>query len=253
MPTQEEMSLEVVREQPLAVVQQPTPAMILHEAVQRGADVGVIERLVALQERMERNDAEKAFYEAKARIHAKIPRIHESGAIVIRNEVQSRYAKYEDIDAVLRPLLDEEGFSLDFDAKWDGDRLAMTGTLAHRKGHRETKSLPMPIDISGSKNKTQAIGSTVSYGRRYLVTMLLNLVTENQDDDGNGGGNQFITQSQADEITGMLKTLEELGHPSRDSFLRWIGASAVAEIRAADCEKAMAMLKRKLIEVGPKK
>lgn len=234
---------EIVRHEQaeLATTQQPTLMHILQEAVQRGADVGVIERLVTLKERVDRNEAEKAFYEAKARLHAKIPQIAESGVIAINGKVQSRYAKYEDIDLILRPLLQEEGFSIEFDAKWDGDRLAMTGTLVHRQGHRETKSLPLPIDISGNKNKTQAMGSTVSYGRRYLRAMLLDIVTRSEDDDGNGGGNQVLTQEQRDDIELLVKdTKAELA-----KVLAFAGAQSIAEIRQSEYVRVRDALRKR--------
>ena len=42
----------------------------------------------------------------------------------------------------------------------------------------------LPLDTSGSKNGVQAVGSTVSYGKRYAICALLNIST-GDDTDGN--------------------------------------------------------------------
>jgi len=235
---------EIVRHQSAEVAQfqEPTAMGMIAQAVQKGADVATIERLVALKERLDRTEAEKAFYEAKARLHAKLPQIEQSGVVLNKaGGVQSRYSKYEDIDMILRPLLAEEGFSLEFDSESQHDKLLMSGTLAHRQGHRETRRLPLPLDTSGAKNNIQGMGSTVSYGKRYLLGMLLNLVSKGQDDDGQGGKAQLLTQEQRDEVEFLIK--ETKAEPAK--VLAWINAPSIAEIRQVDFKRVMDALRRK--------
>ncbi|WP_375622766.1 MULTISPECIES: ERF family protein [unclassified Bartonella] len=42
-----------------------------------------------------------------------------------------------------------------------------------------------PFDATGSKNNIQAVGSTLTYARRYLLGMLLNVARKEDDTDGN--------------------------------------------------------------------
>lgn len=248
---EEPMTMDIAPAAGGAIVKaEPTLMDILHEAVTRGADVGVIERLVALKERVDRNEAEKAFYEAKARLHEKLPQIEKSGAIVVGNTVRSRYALYEDIDVVLRPLLAEEGLSVEFDApKLEGGQLHMTCTLAHRQGHREIKTLTLPLDNSGSKNPVQAVGSTVSFGKRYLLGMHINLVTKDEDDDGGGGKNtgEPLTQEQRDDIELLVKETKT----DQAKLFAWIGTQSgtvpktIAEIKQGDFPRVMAALRKR--------
>jgi hypothetical protein len=44
----------------------------------------------------------------------------------------------------------------------------------------------LPVDLSGKKNPVQAVGSSVSYGKRYAIEALLNLTSRGQDDDSRG-------------------------------------------------------------------
>ena len=48
--------------------------------------------------------------------------------------------------------------------------------------------MKLPADTSGSKNVVQAIGSSVSYGKRYTMQALLNITSGGEDDDGHSGG-----------------------------------------------------------------
>ena len=104
------------------------------------------------------------------------------------------YAKLEDLDAAARPIWTKYGFAVRFGTKPNPRDGWMTGTVivSHRGGHREEIELPAPIDFqnSGYRSRTpvQAVGSTTTYLRRYLLMMALNLVPKNDptDDDGEG-------------------------------------------------------------------
>ncbi len=64
----------------------------------------------------------------------------------------------------------------------------MTGALRHEAGHKEEATLELPVDTTGDKNAVQAVGSTMSYGQRYVARMLLNLTSRGDDDDGFAAG-----------------------------------------------------------------
>lgn len=102
------------------------------------------------------------------------------------------YAKLEDLDAAARPIWTKYGFGLRFGTKpprKDG-WLTETLTISHRGGWREEIELEAPIDYqnSGYRSRTpvQAVGSTVTYLRRYLMGMGLNLVPKNDPADNDG-------------------------------------------------------------------
>lgn len=153
-------------------------------------NVEKMERLLSLQERIMAKQAEMAFTEAMTRLQENLPRITKKGRIAFidkkNNQRDTPYAKYEDIDKAIRPLLLAEGFHLHFDTKWGADGATIYGTLTHRDGHSITSEMRLPLDTSGSKNSLQAMGSTISYGQRYNVKMLLNLIFEDEDTDGAG-------------------------------------------------------------------
>lgn len=218
----------------------------IFERLARDPSVSVekLERLMDLQDRANKRNAEAAFNAALAAMQADLPTIRERGGIKDRNgNVQSKYALWEDMNAAILPVLKAHGFSLTFRQEKADEGFCVTGVLSHREGHSERTSITLPADTSGSKNAVQAVGSTVSYGKRYTAGMLLNLTSADieGDDDGAGAGSSFITEEQA--MT--LESLIEDAKADKAKFLAWIKAPSMDRIPAKLYANAVAMLNKK--------
>jgi hypothetical protein len=202
-------------------------------------DPAKLHSLLDFQLRMMDKKAEILFNEAMARLQPKLPVIEKKGAITYGGKSQP-YAKYEDIFAEINPLLHEEGFSFEFDSEEVEKGTRYSGTLNHSGGHSKTKyTPPLPADSSGGKNAIQALGSTVSYAKRYLVGMLLNLITKNEDDDA-----QMIGEINDEQILELEKLIVDT-NSKKDGFLKFLGVNKLAEIQARDYQKAVTLLKQK--------
>lgn len=152
-------------------------------------DVGKLQALLDVQERVLGQRKEIAFTEAFSALAAELPRVRKSGHANVVTKSGAKmaysYAKWDDMDAALRPLLIKHGFSLAF-ATACGPRpgtVVVRGVLTHREGASRTGEMELPFDASGGKNPVQGVGSALSYGRRYVAVMLLNIVVEEDDDD----------------------------------------------------------------------
>jgi ERF superfamily len=167
-------------------VQRPErPADLLQVIAQAVADprcdVGKMERLLAMHQTIVSEQRRTAFMAAMGRLSGKLPEIGKHGT-----SHHGKYARLEDIDRAIRPLLAEEGLSLSFDSlPVENEKIRVICKLSHEQGHFEMKQVDLPIDKSGSKNGAQATVSTISYGRRALTKMLFNLVEEGEDTDSN--------------------------------------------------------------------
>jgi hypothetical protein len=102
----------------------------------------------------------------------------------------SKYAKLETIDRDMRPIYTRHGFSVRYGsaAPLKDGWIRITCTVAHSGGYFEEHYLDAQLDTAGSKgtaNKPpiQAVGSSVTYLRRYLLTMVFNIVLADDDDD----------------------------------------------------------------------
>jgi ERF superfamily len=224
----------------IARVQQTAFDRVLDAAKDQNVDVDKLAKLLDLGERMVSEQRKAAFTEDLTQLHADVGElrvtkdghiVHERDGRVLRD---TPYATLENIDRMTRPLLKAHGFSLSFDTKsQDGKGYLITGFLRHREGHVETSSILLPIDTGPGRNATQAVASTISYGRRHLYKMMLNIVEEGEDDDGAQQPHGYITQSQADTLRQCISEV----YPHKDAearFLKWIGAERfeLVELRA---------------------
>lgn len=165
--------------------------VITRAASDPAVDIDKLERLIAMQERIEARNAKAAFLDAKLAMRPHLPSIDMRGRIVIKDKnsgevtQETPFARFEDIQLVIEPILTEYGFDLSFkNGLSEEGKVRVTTILTHRDGHSEDTYFDLPHDSSGSKNSVQAVGSSTSYAKRYGVVSILNLRVAGQDDDG---------------------------------------------------------------------
>jgi hypothetical protein len=175
---------------------------IVSMAANKDIDVAKLEKLIEMQERVTRSQAEAAFNRAFAEMQADLP--------VISARTQGdkwKYATLEDIVDVVRPILKRFGFSLSHRTEWpDKDTLKVVGILSHVQGHSRQSEFQSTADKSGSKNAIQGLGSANAYGRRYTTTDLLGIAT--RDDNGHAVARQSEPDQEAP--AGYVEWLQKL-------------------------------------------
>jgi hypothetical protein len=227
--------------------------LLKEAAVNPQIDVGKMKEIMAMNRELIHDGAVRSFNQAYARLQTKLPRIKKDGTVAYPvnkdkpdgpKKKAFDYATYEAIDEIIRPLMLDEGFSITFDSgPREGGGITVTGTLLHKDGHERRASIPVPIDLSGGKNNIQGIGSAFSYGKRYAVFMLLNIVTEGEDDDGEKGGREFIDLEQCKVINALIDT-------TKSDVLRFFQFMEIAEvqnIQRKDYAKALNALGTKIV------
>lgn len=182
----------------------PILLVIAKAAQSQDVDVAKMQQLLDMHERINRQNAERAYFGALTMMQGEMPRITKQGEIKdASGRVRSKYARGEDIHDAIRGSLQKYGFALSFTTENPSpDKLLVRGFLSHRDGHRETSSIILPSDKGAGKNDVQAVGSSVSYGKRYMTCALLNIIAEGEDDDGAGG-------ARSDEEPDVVKKLRE--------------------------------------------
>lgn len=220
-------------------------------------DTSKLQALLEMQERMERRQAEREFVAAFSRLSADLPRVKKNGTITLGKDKDGAskgaipFAKWEDMDAIIRPAMAREGFTLSFDSasrQGEGGGIIVTGTLMHRDGHTRTASMPLPLDTGPGRSNIQAMGSTLSYGKRYCAEMLLNIVREGQDDDAKLSGMRFITAAQVAELEHMLAETRS----DRGKYMQLLGVADLSNIEAGAWAAARnLLLSKRKVEVKP--
>lgn len=252
------MNNQVVKSEPetsVAVVSETAAilSMIERAAKDPNVDMDKFERLMAMRERVVAQNARTAYYAALAMMQPNLPIIGERGEIKINDKKPGqRYALWEDINEGIRPVLFEYGFAISFRTNTSDGKVSVTGVLSHREGHCEETTMQLPVDMSGSKNAVQAVGSSTSYGKRYVAMALLNLTSgRSEDDDGrSAGGPPTITEEQMLNLRDGLEAIAQAGKDGKpfdvsttiEKFCAAMQVDALVDIPAIRWEEAKQLL-----------
>jgi hypothetical protein len=229
-----------------------TPMQMLNTALERGAGMDVLEKLMTLQERWEANQARKAFDEAMAAAKAEIPPIFKNRTVDFTSQKGRTHYKHEDLAEIARtvnPILGKHGLSYRFRTSAEVNQpVSVTCVVSHRLGYYEENTLHGPRDESGNKNSLQAIGSTLSYLQRMTLKAALGLAA-NEDDDGRRAEMKAdepdplatIDDAQQAQIRALLdETKSNVG-----IFLEVAKAETISDILAKDFDGLIAKLNMK--------
>lgn len=202
-------------------------------ATDPNADINKFERIAALYQAAEQKRAATEFDAAMAEMQPELPTIAERGNAAGRYT----YALWEDVNSQIKPVLHKHGFALTFRTDFTNG-IAVTAVLSHRSGHREETSITLQADKSGNKNDVQAVASSVSYGKRYTASALLNLTSHGEDDDAYqaGGGFDITDWCESFKSAATHDELHKLGEQLKATA--GIPANAMRNLRAAYAKRA---------------
>lgn len=184
-----------VRKQDVAVINNAvvTPMAVLNMAINSGADIDKLSKLMDMQERYEANEAKKAYMLAMSKFKANAP------VIIADKEVSYSGTSYNhasnaNVTGTIIPRLAEYGLTHKWDQKQDGQLITITCVITHELGYSESVPMTASPDTSGSKNPIQAIASAITYMQRYTLLAATGLAVADKSDDD--GGSQEIIAHQ---------------------------------------------------------
>jgi hypothetical protein len=192
----------------------------------------------------------ESFQSAFAAMAAEMPQVSKEGVVILERQGQRlgsyKYARLEDMDETIRPILHKHGFALNFYEPADNganNKVTVRGVLMHVDGHSVESEKSAPPDTGPGRNGLQAIGSTTSYLRRYLTEELCNIVRRGVDDDGVSAGIKLVSTDQIAELTTLLKAVKT----TPETFLRLFvtGAEKMEDIPERDFPRLVNALREK--------
>ncbi len=203
---------------------------VLTQAARQSSAAEAVQ-LFELLERAEKREAEKAFTAAFARL--KFPPIAKS-----KKGHTNKYAAFDRIQEIIDPILAAEGFTLTYSSGPHNDKgeIPTYGVLSHVLGHSQRGEIWLsPDGVATARggmnmNSLQAVGSSTSYGQRYVAKLMLNLRFIDDDDDGNA--TSVIKKEQAENIEQLIVDAG-LSEAERSAFLTFMSYKTVADIQKA--------------------
>jgi|GEM_PF-2365391 len=188
---------EIVHEHAVARIDSDKPVLsvagMMQAVIDKGIsaeNVGVMEKLVGLFERMEAKKSEQLFNEAFVSLQKEMPRIQAKQAVP-NNDGTTRYvfAPYESIMEQVQPFLVKHGFTVSFSTRFDGPRIVKICTLRHSAGHSVSNEFAARIGAGPPKaSEAQADGAAGTYAKRFALCDALNIVVEADSDARAEGG-----------------------------------------------------------------
>ena len=169
-------------------LQNITPLSLIAMAIDKNVDINRLEKLVELQERFEKKEAEKAYWTAMTKFKKDyvMPKKDAKANIQLADGKKISYTYTSighNVEQVTQKLA-QHGFSIKWEYKnLDTGLIQVTCIIAHCAGHSERVVLSAPPDTKGLKNNLQAIGSTTTFLRRYTMSAALGIASQDDDDD----------------------------------------------------------------------
>lgn len=231
---------------PAETVPAITPMQMLQIAIEKGADLEQLQKLMDLQERWEANQARKAYTAAMTSFKLSPPTVIKNkhvgfGGTRGGGRTDYDHATLDQVVAVVAPALSKHGLSHGWTYTQEPAELAVTCVVTHKGGHSESVTLRGPHDNSGSKNPVQAICSTKTLLERYTLLGITGLAAADQDNDGDGDAAEPISDAQRDLVLKMIAETET----DIQKFCAWLHIDAVAQMSIKDFRRAVEMLEKK--------
>lgn len=155
---------------------------------------------------------------------------------------KSKYADLAGIRDTVTPTLSKNGIAVSQTTEFAGDGMLMVCTrLIHSSGQWIESSYPIIADT----NKPQAMGSAMTYARRYSLSAICGISSE-QDDDGNEANDHG---EKAPEVRNIAGTPKANKAQNRQVYTDIIGEMNKAQ--SLEALKEWLKLRRKDIEAMP--
>lgn len=233
-----------------------TTTSVVLMALQKGYQPELIEKMMGLQERHEKNEARKAFYAAVADFKKNPPEVlkDKENSQFSKGERKAMYASLGSFVKSVNPALGEHGLSASWEIVQAEKIVKVTCNLSHRLGHSESVTMEAPPDTSGgnAKNPIQQIKSTITYLRSVTFEAVTGTAATdaNLDDDGNLSGAGEVDFINADQIKALKEKIknrwpgdskadEKLREKNANTLLEYMDVETLEEIESKNFKIAM--------------
>jgi hypothetical protein len=245
---------KVIAVRQVKAIEIKSPVEIIQSAISsKGGTIEQMKELLAFQKEWEANEATKQFNSAFTAAQASIQTVAKTK---YNPQTKSKYSDLNNIIESAKPIYTEHGFAIIF---YEGETsnpetVRICADVLHKAGHKETYHYDVPLDgkgIQGNANMTKIHGkaSSVSYGRRYLMCMVWNIPTQD-DNDGNNSAIpvECINEKEHSQIIDCLTVLKK----TEKSFCSLMKIASIDKLPKDKFESAMKTIKIEAERLGIK-
>jgi hypothetical protein len=216
------------------------PQALIASAIDKGAGIETLERLVALAKDVQQVRARQSWYEAMAQFQRACPKIKKTGKAEIRTSGGSSYnytyAPLDEIMATILPVMGPLGLSVSYRVRFESGRVIAAARVSHDMGHSEESgevSVPVSQAAMGA-TEPQRVGIASTYAKRYALLAIIGLAPEDDEDADGSHRTEIVMPRRISEKAGqVIETQTELiqDKPAADV---WIGHVAAVDQKSGE-------------------
>ncbi|WP_175869145.1 ERF family protein [Bartonella gabonensis] len=220
--------------------------LILERALENDVDMDRLERLLQLRDKEIERQNYQSFVSDLSAMQTEYQKIHKNATNPHTNSKYATLDKY--IDAIKEPLA-KYHFSLSAKIKEQGSNdITVEMTLRHPTGNEISTEGRFPYDSTGKKSDIHAFGSAITYARRYLLGMLLNVASKEDDKDGNKEDdtdeNPPIKKACPQHIN-EIRNLIEQTETNEDDLLAYANIEKLTDLTYEKAQEVLGLLAKK--------
>jgi hypothetical protein len=226
--------LAPITPQPLAT---PTPsaAQILQAAIDGGItkeNVEVVERLAAMAERANAQQAKLAFNRAMFALRKAMPAFPADKEVMTKSGAKAyEYCSPDEIKARLEPLLSKAGFFTTTDQTLGDGQARVTLRVTHRDGHSEDTHYAVRVSPGTQiMSPSQCDAAATTFAERHAIIKAFNIRTRVQDSQDPHNVGEYVSEEQATELFERV----DKTHSDDRRFLRVAGVTLGEQITIDD-------------------
>ncbi len=200
------------QKEPPVIVKNPTPEMLISQAIDQQVPIEHMERLMAMRRELKAEQAKEAYFQALSKFQAECPVILKEKSVKNSEkkggELRYKFAPLDAIISQAAPFLEENGFSYTFKSKQTDIAYTSICISQHKFGHSEITEFTVPIDKEAYMNDPQKVGSARSFANRYSFCNAYGIQTGGEDNDAQSCEDEGPHQEQTQGDTGGIEKVK---------------------------------------------
>jgi hypothetical protein len=154
---------------------------------------------------------------------------------------KSKYCPLQDVLNLTRPILSKHGLSVIQSPSGDGESISIHTMIIHTTGEWIEFD---PLKLKAEKLTPQGAGSAITYGRRYSLSAVVGIASEDDDDGNTYEKPNKLSDAQVKRLYAIAKS-NNYGVPDVKKAVMALGKTQVEDLTKQEYDKLIERMEAK--------